>query len=110
MPIARLIATAAAGMTLAAPFTGDALSATYNIRHGSRVFIAAGCFQCHTLKAAGSKSPFGPDLDRLKPSYKRIVRQVIRGSHDMPAYDGVISRQAIRDVAAYVFASTHKKR
>jgi mono/diheme cytochrome c family protein len=58
--------------------------------------------------ARGAKVFVGPDLDRLKPTFARIVRQVTRESAEMPAYRGVISRRAIRDVAAYVAWATRK--
>ena len=73
-----------------------------NRARGARIFIAAGCFQCHTLREAGSKSPFAPDLDRVKPTYRQVIRQVTNGSEDMPAYRGLLRPQRIRDVAAYV--------
>jgi mono/diheme cytochrome c family protein len=102
-------ALVAASLLTGGPGTrAEGASAPGNPARGAKVFVAAGCFQCHSLRAAGSRSGVGPDLDRLKPTSARVVRQVTRGSAEMPAYRGVISRRAIRDVAAYVAWATRK--
>jgi mono/diheme cytochrome c family protein len=88
--------------TAAAPATqGDATA-------GKAVFASAGCKTCHTLQAAGATGTVGPNLDQLKPAYARIVTQVTNGGKIMPKFSGQLSATQIQDVAAYVFASTHK--
>ena len=100
LAVAALIA---ASLLTAGPATrAEGAPAAENRARGARIFVAAACVQCHSLRAAGSRSAVGPDLDRLKPAFARVVRQVTRGSADMPAYRGVISTRSIRDVAAYV--------
>jgi len=74
---------------------------------GKAVFAKAGCGACHTLKAAGSSGTVGPNLDKLKPSFDRVVHQVEVGGGPMPAFKGVLSPKEIQDVAAFVVASTH---
>jgi cytochrome c6 len=86
--------------TSAAQPTGDPVA-------GKAVFASAGCAACHTLKAAGSHGTVGPNLDQLKPPEERIRQQVIHGGGPMPAFKGQLSDKQIRDVAAFVFASTH---
>ena|SRR5581483_804883 len=72
---------------------------------GKQVFASAGCGGCHTLKAAGASGNVGPNLDRLKPSFARVQRQVIRGGGPMPAFKGQLSDKQIADVSAFVAQS-----
>jgi mono/diheme cytochrome c family protein len=74
---------------------------------GKKVFTSAGCVTCHTLKAAGSKGTIGPNLDQLKPSVARVVKQVTNGGAIMPAFKDKLSPKQIQDVAAFVATSTH---
>jgi mono/diheme cytochrome c family protein len=83
-----------------APSKGDAAA-------GKAVFASAGCGVCHTLKAAKANGTVGPNLDKLKPPYDAVLHQVENGGGAMPAFKGQLSPKQIRDVAAYVVASTH---
>jgi cytochrome c553 len=74
---------------------------------GKKVFALASCGGCHTLKAIGSTGEIGPNLDQVKPAFDRIVHQVEVGGGPMPAFKGQLSDQQIKDVAAFVYASTH---
>jgi mono/diheme cytochrome c family protein len=74
------------------------------------------CFGCHTLKAARAAGRVGPNLDRMKPSYARVVKQVtnprIRPGTRLPPSmmtfgPGTFTASEIRDIAAFVFISTH---
>ena len=76
---------------------------------GKAVFASAGCATCHTLKAANSHGYVGPNLDTLKPSYAKIVKQVTNGGAVMPAFKTQLTATQIKNVAAFVYASTHKK-
>jgi mono/diheme cytochrome c family protein len=80
---------------------------------GKKVFLTAGCKSCHTLKAAASHGTVGPNLDRLKPGYATIVATVTNGFNGpgtaMPAFGGYLSKTKIKDVAGFVYTSTHKK-
>jgi len=69
---------------------------------GKKVFLAAGCGACHTLKDAGSGGTVGPNLDQLRPSRERVARQVTNGGGPMPAFKDQLTKQQIEDVAAYV--------
>ena len=76
------------------------------------------CSNCHTLKAAGATGHLGPDLEKLRPSYPRVLEQLITGGTGgagLPASDltfgpGIHTFTAadMRDLAAFVFISTHK--
>src|SRR5687767_12566324 len=69
---------------------------------GRQVFADAGCGRCHTLADAGTGGKEGPDLDRLKPSGSRTVRQVKHGGNGMPPFEGRLSEEEIGAVAQYV--------
>lgn len=73
---------------------------------GKAVFASAGCGGCHTLQAAGSSGNVGPNLDTLKPDERRVEKQVERGGGAMPAFKGQLTDKQIRDVSAFVAAST----
>ena len=69
--------------------------------------VAANCTGCHTLKAAGSTGNVGPNLDQAQPDLALIVARVRKGQGAMPPFEGQFSVDQIRNVAAYVYASTH---
>jgi mono/diheme cytochrome c family protein len=72
-------------------------------KESARDLFAHTCGTCHTLAAAGTRAPIGPNLDRVGRLTKGYVRQRIdAGSLDaaMPA-DLLVGRPA-RRVAAYV--------
>jgi len=76
---------------------------------GKKVFVA-NCGTCHTLKAAGAKSVIASNLDKKKPAYALIISTVTNGRTTkgvMPAYKGTLTAKQIRDVAAFVYTSTH---
>ena len=70
------------------------------------VFKDAGCGNCHTLHAAGSTSGIGPNLDDLRPDFESVVAQVTVGGGGMPSFKSQLSKQQIKDVAAYIVQST----
>jgi mono/diheme cytochrome c family protein len=92
--------TATTGTTTSASGGGD-------VAAGKDVFASAGCGGCHTLKAAGSSGTVGPNLDEKKPSRALVIKRVTNGKGAMPSFKGQLSTQQIKDVAAYVYASTH---
>jgi mono/diheme cytochrome c family protein len=72
-------------------------------KESPRALFAHTCGTCHTLAAAGTSAPIGPNLDRVGHLTKGYVLQRIQtGSLDaaMPA-DLLVGRSA-RRVAAYV--------
>jgi alcohol dehydrogenase (cytochrome c) len=82
--------------------TGDEAGDAAN---GEEVFATAGCGGCHTFEAAGSTGSTGPNLDDAAPSYDAAVTQIANGGGAMPAFEGQLSEQEIRDVAAFVSGS-----
>ena len=73
---------------------------------GEAIFASAGCGGCHTLKAAGATGAVGPNLDDAKPDEALVIERVTNGSGVMPPFGDQFSEQQIKDVAAYVVAST----
>jgi mono/diheme cytochrome c family protein len=69
---------------------------------GKKVFASAACGGCHTLKDAGSGGNIGPDLDQLKPSKERVVKQVTNGGGAMPSFKDQLTQEQIDAVAEYV--------
>jgi mono/diheme cytochrome c family protein len=73
---------------------------------GARVFVEAGCADCHTLESAGALGTGGPNLDvhfaSHRHSFGYVVAQISNGSNGMPAYRDRLSDQEIRDVATFV--------
>src|ERR1700689_1871896 len=60
-------------------------------RQGALVFQAKQCHNCHALGGAGGKR--GPDLDRVavELTQDQLIRQVIQGGDNMPAYGNNLS-------------------
>ena len=69
---------------------------------GKEVFASAGCGGCHTLADAGSSGNVGPNLDDAKPPSDLVVTRVTNGQGVMPPFEGQLTEQEIKDVAAYV--------
>ena len=74
---------------------------------GPQVFTLAGCGDCHTLAAAGSRGTMGPNLDQLRPSRGQVVAQVVQGGNGMPSFTSKLTRQEIDAVAEYVADSAN---
>jgi mono/diheme cytochrome c family protein/uncharacterized cupredoxin-like copper-binding protein len=75
--------------------------------NGANVFRSAGCGSCHTLRAAGAVGQVGPSLDDAKPGQDLVIQRVTNGLSLMPSFSGQLTSQQIKDVAAYVYQSTH---
>jgi mono/diheme cytochrome c family protein len=69
---------------------------------GKKVFTTAGCSGCHTLMDAVATGKVGPNLDQLKPTQARVVKQVTNGGKIMPSFKSTLSAAQIQAVATYV--------
>jgi mono/diheme cytochrome c family protein len=80
------------------------------------------CGVCHRLKAAASVGTAGPDLNRVKLTEAVIIKAITNGgatvmtkaqaakySTTMTAYRNALTTAQIRDIAAFVYRSTHPK-
>jgi mono/diheme cytochrome c family protein len=72
---------------------------------GRAIFVAAGCAQCHTLKAAGATGEVGPNLDSLRPSLAKVRSQVEQGGGVMPSFKDNLTPAQIDAVANFVASS-----
>ncbi len=94
---AALVSVVGAGL-MAAP-KGDVVA-------GRKVFVAS-CGGCHTLKAAGTKAKaLGLNFDRRREPFARVFRVLVEGQGDMMAFTDRLTFKQLRDVAAFVDAST----
>ncbi len=96
-------------LALAAVAGGAATSGAATVAKPSPKVVAAGkvvfkanCTACHTLANAKSHGTVGPNLDKLKPSMKLVVKQVTNGGGGMPSFGGRLSKTKITAVATYV--------
>jgi cytochrome c553 len=71
---------------------------------GEEIFVA-NCGSCHTLTAAGTSGNIGPNLDDTSFDQGAVEEQVAQGGGGMPAFEGQLSEEEIRNVAAFVVAS-----
>jgi ubiquinol-cytochrome c reductase cytochrome b subunit len=71
-------------------------------RHGALVFQAKQCHNCHSLEGEGGKR--GPALDRvaLRLTPDQLIRQVIQGGGNMPAYGKNLSPAETTALVAFM--------
>ena len=116
MRIVLLVGVASAGLAL---LGGGASAAPGNPVAGKRVWLQAnvayGCSLCHTLKAVNAIGTQGPNLDKVKPSVATAIKFITNGSAPHPpwlvqmqTFGGVLTKQQIRDLAAFIYQATHK--
>ncbi len=86
--------------------TGIARPAGYAA--GKKLFKTLGCGACHTLKPAGTTGTLGPNLDQFEPPYSLIVTRITNGSGVMPAFEHRVSKDQIREIAAFVYSWTSR--
>ena len=98
------LGTAVAAAAMAMP----AFAATNpgNAKKGKVIFVA-NCSTCHVLKAANARGTIGPNLDKKRTPYAKIVTIVTNGKGVMTAYKSVLTKTQIQDVSAFVYTSTH---
>ena len=71
-------------------------------RHGALVFQAKQCHNCHSLDGEGGKR--GPTLDSvaLRLTQDQLIRQVIQGGGNMPAYGKNLSPAETTALVAFL--------
>jgi mono/diheme cytochrome c family protein len=83
---------------------GEASEQSGDPEAGADVFASAGCGNCHTYAPAGSEGAVGPNLDDSDVTFDEAVTQIENGGNGMPAFEGQLSEEEIRNVAAFVVA------
>ena len=64
------------------------------------------CALCHTLKVVASSGQVGPNLDELQFDADRVLRAVREGLGVMPSFEGQLTEQDMRALAAFVAHSS----
>jgi mono/diheme cytochrome c family protein len=89
-------------------FLSQNIKAEDLFNQGKIIFVGDGnCATCHTLEDANSYGNIGPNLNEIKPDIMRIISAVTNGIGVMPAYEGELSAEEIKDVATYVSQSAN---
>jgi mono/diheme cytochrome c family protein len=92
-----LIVIVAAGVTMLA----QQPASTGNIDNGKKVFLRAGCWECHGTVGQGGRD--GARLADTALSGAQLTRYVRKPTGAMPAYiDKVLSDQELTDIWAYM--------
>jgi mono/diheme cytochrome c family protein len=116
MRIVLLVAVASAGLAL--PGSGGASPG--NPVAGKQVWLQQNsrpwtCAGCHTLQAVYAYGTTGPNLDKVKPSVATAIKFITNGSVpsarwpvSMQTFGGILTKQQIRDLAAFIYSATHK--
>jgi mono/diheme cytochrome c family protein len=85
----------------AAPQTGAP-----NVAHGQEIF-ASTCVICHGEDGQGGHGGGAPLAAVTNPA--AAIQTITAGRNTMPAFDGVLTPEQIRDVAAYVVERLSEK-
>jgi mono/diheme cytochrome c family protein len=112
LPVVTLFAACFVSVSVAAPgVPGNTVVGKQLFLHGVSIYRCTGC---HTLKAAGSFSYVGPNLDEVRPAYADIVSFITHGhaavkpwTTIMPAASPPWTVKQIEDVAAFIYTATH---
>jgi mono/diheme cytochrome c family protein len=91
-----------------APAAAPAAARPAAARASGKELFMHNCAVCHTLSATGVEGFGGPNLDKLKPSRRRVLAAIRRGGSGygiMPP-DLVVGAEAER-VARFVARATH---
>ena len=54
------------------------------------------------MAAASASGQIGPNLDALRPGFEAVRVKVAAGGGGMPSFAGRLTKEQIRDVAAFV--------
>jgi mono/diheme cytochrome c family protein len=104
LAVAVLAAAPAAGAGTAPPAGAAAAKQLFRAR----------CGTCHTLADAKTHGRVGPNLDRLKPGYAQILRQVTHGGRgglgSMPRFSDQLTKAQIAGVSRYVAWAVRNRR
>jgi len=80
---------------------------------GKKVFTELSepaCSSCHAFSDANSTGSIGPDLDKLKPEYDRIITAVKNGVGVMPSQKEILTDEEMEAVAFYITETLKKDR
>jgi ubiquinol-cytochrome c reductase cytochrome b subunit len=69
---------------------------------GAHLFYARGCEYCHNINGYGGKA--GPDLTKVgnRLSHEELTIRIVNGSTDMPAFGGILSKDDLNKLTAFL--------
>jgi len=82
--------------------SSDKQPSAAELAKGKQVFLSAGCGQCHSLAAAGTKGVAGGPLDGLKFNEAFVEQRVRFGGDGMPQFQHRLSDTDIKAVSGFV--------
>ena len=71
---------------------------------GANVFQTRGCVRCHSITGVGGDR--APDLGAVgqRLGARQIKAQILRGGHGMPPFEGILSRDEVKDLVTFLAA------
>jgi sulfite dehydrogenase len=84
-----------------------AAGAAHGQEDGRKLFssVTPACALCHVLRDANAEGAVGPSLDELKPDRDRVVKALMNGIGQMPAFRH-LSEAEVQALARYVEQAT----
>ncbi len=73
-----------------------------DVQRGARLFYEKGCVYCHQVSGHGGLR--GPDLTTVgrRMTTEQIILRIDNGGHNMPGFAGVIDRQNLSGLVAFL--------
>ena len=100
---------ALAGLALGMAFAHQVLADDAKAEEGEQVYENY-CVNCHGEGLVNTSGGVTFDLRKLKPDeHDRFINSVTNGKKQMPPWKGVLDREKMEDVWAYIRATVDKK-
>jgi mono/diheme cytochrome c family protein len=78
---------------------------------GRRIFVSAGCGDCHTVASAHTHGHVGPDFDTSEQLNREMIRtELDYGDGIMPSFRDRLTAQQRDAVIEFVFQTLHQRR
>jgi mono/diheme cytochrome c family protein len=98
-------------LTVAALAAGCGGSSGGLAAQGRRVFVSAGCGDCHALAAVHARGGIGPDFDTSEPLTRAQIRlQLDAGVGGMPSFRSRLTRRQQDAVVEFVYEELARQR
>jgi mono/diheme cytochrome c family protein len=90
---------------------GRAPAARPHRGRAAALFVAAGCGDCHGLRAAGAAGGSGPDFDASEVLTRAQIRSgIFEGANGMPSYRGQLSPREVRELVDLIAGAMRGRR
>lgn len=101
--------TTLVGLALGMAFAHQVLADDSKAEEGEQVYENY-CVNCHGEGLVNTSGGVTFDLRKLKPDeHDRFINSVTNGKNQMPPWKGVLDRDKMEDVWAYIRATVDKK-